>query len=150
MFFPALTTIFSQLYVLLKTFYVMSMEQRTIVVYTYNEGKILLWFHYENTIIQIQSTLVISNSKGLSEILRDICTSRYQVWSIEEKWIEQPHFTNVYVIWFLEIEIYWKYCGREEKLSVSPLFHNILLPIVRLSCLNRDQIFTSSVSGNSR
>ena len=33
----------------------------------------------------IQSTLVISNSKGLSEILRDIRTSTYQICRIEEK-----------------------------------------------------------------
>ena len=26
--------------------------------------------------------------------------------------------------------------------AISPLFHNILLPVVRHSCLNRDQIFT--------
>ena len=34
---------------------------------------------------EIQSTLVISNSKGLSEILRDIRSSTYQVCRIEEK-----------------------------------------------------------------
>ena len=33
----------------------------------------------------IQSTLVIANFKGLSEILRDICTSTYQVCRIKEK-----------------------------------------------------------------
>ena len=33
----------------------------------------------------IQSTLVISNSKGLSEILRDIRSSTYQVCRIEER-----------------------------------------------------------------
>ena len=47
--------------------------------------------------IYIQSTLVISQSKGLSEILRDICTSTYQICRIEEKQIEQTHFTNYYV-----------------------------------------------------
>ena len=35
--------------------------------------------------LQIQSTLVISKSKGLSEILRDIRSSTYQISSIEEK-----------------------------------------------------------------
>ena len=35
--------------------------------------------------LHIQSTLVISNSKGLSEILRDIRSSTYQVCRIEEK-----------------------------------------------------------------
>ena len=33
---------------------------------------------------KIQSTLVISNSKGLAEILRDIRTSTYQSWGSEE------------------------------------------------------------------
>ena len=32
----------------------------------------------------IQSTLVISKSKGLFEMLRDICTSTYQICRIEE------------------------------------------------------------------
>ena len=32
----------------------------------------------------IQSTLVISNSKGLTEILRDIRASTYQSWESEE------------------------------------------------------------------
>ena len=26
--------------------------------------------------------------------------------------------------------------------AISPLFHNVMLPVVRFSCLNRDQIFT--------
>ena len=34
---------------------------------------------------KVQSTLVISNSKGLSEILRDIRTSTYQICRISEK-----------------------------------------------------------------
>ena len=33
---------------------------------------------------QLQSTLVISNSKGLTETLRDIRTSTYQSWESEE------------------------------------------------------------------
>ena len=33
----------------------------------------------------IQSTLVISKSKGPSKTLRDIRTSTYQIYSIEEK-----------------------------------------------------------------
>ena len=40
----------------------------------------LIGSHYE-----IQSTLVISNTKGLSEMLRDIRTSTYQICRIEEK-----------------------------------------------------------------
>ena len=38
-----------------------------------------------SSIMDIQPTLVISNSKGLSEILRDIRSSTYQVCRIEEK-----------------------------------------------------------------
>ena len=44
----------------------------------------------------VQSTLVISNSKGLSEILRDIRTSTYQIFRIEEKLIRLTTF-NKYV-----------------------------------------------------
>ena len=39
----------------------------------------------KQAVIKTQSTLVISNSKGLSEILRDIRTSTYQICRIEEK-----------------------------------------------------------------
>ena len=48
--------------------------------------------------ISIQSTLVISKSKGPSETLRDIRTSTYQICSIVEKKFEQPNFTNEHVI----------------------------------------------------
>ena len=34
---------------------------------------------------------------------------------LRKKSIEQPHFTNEYVIWLLKLEIYWKYCGQEER-----------------------------------
>ena len=44
---------------------------------------------------KIQSTLVISNSKGLSEILRDICTSTYQIFRIEETVIRTTTFNNI-------------------------------------------------------
>ena len=48
--------------------------------------------------IKVQSTLVISKSKGPSKTLRDIHTSTYQICSIEEKKFEQPNVTNDYVI----------------------------------------------------
>ena len=44
----------------------------------------------------LQSTPVISNSKGLSEILRDICTSTYQICRIEDKIIRLTTF-NKYI-----------------------------------------------------
>ena len=42
----------------------------------------------------IQSTLVISNSKGLSETLRDIRTSTYQIFRIEEQIIRTTTFNK--------------------------------------------------------
>ena len=46
-------------------------------------------------IYQIQSTLVISNSKGLSETLRDIRTTTYQIFRIEEKIIRTTTFNKL-------------------------------------------------------
>ena len=43
---------------------------------------------------QLQSTLVISKSKGLSEIHRDICTLTYQICKTEEKISRTKNFTN--------------------------------------------------------
>ena len=40
---------------------------------------------FSHELAHLQSTLVISNSKGHSEILRDIRSSTYQVCRIEEK-----------------------------------------------------------------
>ena len=39
----------------------------------------------ENKMAKLQSTFVISKSMGLSEILRDIHTSTYQIYRIKEK-----------------------------------------------------------------
>ena len=43
------------------------------------------YYRVVNYMVKVLSTLVISNSKGLSEILRDIRTSTYQICRIEEK-----------------------------------------------------------------
>ena len=51
---------------------------------------LLFWFFGLN----IQSTLVISKSKGPSETLRDIRISTYQIWRIEKIPLKQPNFTN--------------------------------------------------------
>ena len=60
----------------------------------------------------IQSTLVISNSKGLSEILRDIRSSTYQVCRIEEKIILITTFNKMIGNWTYEVrdilKILWK------------------------------------------
>ena len=79
----------------------------------------------------IQSTLVISNSKGLCEILRDIRTSTYQICRIEEKIIRTITF-NIYICnWTLEVR------------DIFSSFPHFFLPVVRFSCLGRYQIFTS-------
>ena len=47
----------------------------------------------------IQSTLVISNSKGLSEILRDIRTSTYQICRTGQKLIRLTTFNKYIIMW---------------------------------------------------
>ena len=63
-------------------------------------------------LMQIQSTLVISNSKGLYETLRDIRTSTYQICRIEEKLIRLTTFNKYMCNWTLEVinisKILWK------------------------------------------
>ena len=74
-----------------------------------------------NRLVELQSTLVISNSNRLSEILRDIRTSTYQSYRIEEKIIRTTTFDKYMCNWTLEVrdilKILWK--------RISPLFHNI-------------------------
>ena len=48
-------------------------------------GELVSSFPTTSVRFYIQSTLVISKSKGLSETLRDIRTSTYQICRIEEK-----------------------------------------------------------------
>ena len=61
---------------------------------------------------EIQSTLAISNSTGLSEIVRNIRTSTYQICRIEEKLIRLTTFNKYMCNWTLEVrdilEILWK------------------------------------------
>ena len=72
---------------------------------------------------KVQSTLVISNSKGLSEILRDIRTSTYQICRIEEKIIRITTFNKYICNWTHEVrDIFKKYCGKEEKLLLRSNF----------------------------
>ena len=111
------------------------------------------------TSIQTQSTLVISNSKGLPESLLDIRTSTYQICRIEEKkiWTTTFHkYIYIYIIGLLKLrdilKILWK---REEILKeekFSPLFHNIFLPVVRFLCLmfRQGPDYHFEISGYSR
>ena len=61
---------------------------------------------------KLQLTLVISNSKGLSELLRDIRTSIYQICRIVEKIIRTTTFNRYICNWTLEVrdvlKILWK------------------------------------------
>ena len=89
----------------------------------------------------VYSRLVISNSKGLSEILRDIRTSTYQICRIEEKLIRLTTFNKYMCNLTPEVrdilKILWK---RGENFSSFP---QNFLTVVRFSSLGRDQIFTS-------
>ena len=68
------------------------------------------------------SRLSLSRIPRDSEILRDIRTSTYQICRIEEKLIRTTTLTKMYVIRFLKLKIYWKYCGKEEKLLLRSNF----------------------------
>ena len=61
---------------------------------------------FSHNAAQIQSTPVISNSKGLSEILRDNRTSTNQFCIIEEKLIRLSTFNKCMCNWTLEVKIY--------------------------------------------
>ena len=67
------------------------------------------------------------NRKGLSKTLRDIRTSTYQICSIEEKTI----WTTKFYKWLCNLtslirNIYWKYCGKGEKLLPRSKFSSFL------------------------
>ena len=67
---------------------------------------------YEPSFIKLQSTLVISNSKELSEILRNIRTSTYHICRIEKKLKRLTTFNKYMCNWTLEVrdilKILWK------------------------------------------
>ena len=75
----------------------------------------------------IQSALAISNSKGLSELLRDIRSLTYQICRIEEKLIRLTAFNKYMCNWTLEardiLKILWK--RGEIAGAISLLFYNI-------------------------
>ena len=76
----------------------------------------------------IQSTLVISNSKKISEILRDIRTSTYQICRIEEKLVRLTTFNKYMCNWTLEVRYIVNIVEKRRNCSlgaISPLFHNI-------------------------
>ena len=88
----------------------------------------------------LQSTLVISNSKGISEIFRD--TSTYQICRIEEKIIRTTTFNKYICNWTLELGDILKTLWKRGASNFSS-FPQYFLPVVRFSCLIRDKIFVS-------
>ena len=94
----------------------------------------------------IQSTLVISNSKGLSEILRDTRSSTYQVCRIEGKKIWLTTFNKVIGNWTFEVRDILKILWKKGEIAPQEqflLFLQYFPSVVRFSCIGRDQIFTS-------
>ena len=84
--------------------------------------------------LKLQSTLVISNSKGLSKILRDIRTSAYQICRLEEKINRLTAFNKCRCNWTLEVrhmlKILWKsgeIAPLEQFLLFSIIFCYLLL-----------------------
>ena len=73
----------------------------------------------------LQSTLIISNSKGPSETLWDIRTSTYQIFRIEEKIIQTTTFNKFIWNWTLDIRDISKILWKRGVGAISPLFHNI-------------------------
>ena len=93
--------------------------------------------YHGNINYNIQSTLVISNSTGLSGKLRDIRTSTYQICRIEEKLIRLTTFNKYMCNWTVEVrdilKILWKR-GEIAPLEQFLLFSTIFLHVVRFSC----------------
>ena len=71
----------------------------------------------------LHSTLVISNSKGLIEILRDIRTSTYQICRIEEKIIQITTFTKYVCNWTLEVRDILKILWKRGEIALLLDFH---------------------------
>ena len=65
----------------------------------------------------LQSTLVISNSKGLSEILRDIRSSTYQICRIEKKINRLTTFNKYMCNWTLEVRVILKILWKRGEIA---------------------------------
>ena len=89
-------------------------------------------------LMDLQSTLIISKSKGPSETLRDIRSSTYQMCGIEENTNRTNKFhKRTCNVTPLVRNIWWKIVENGRNCSwgaISPLIHNILLPEVRFLC----------------
>ena len=85
-----------------------------------------LWFQIEpsslfHSVLWLQWALVISKSKGIAEILRDISSSTYQIWRIEQK----INRTTIFHKWILKLDAFWKYFGKKEKLLPRSIFSSL-------------------------
>ena len=84
---------------------------------------------------KLQSALVTLKSKGLLEILRGIRTLTYQICRIEEKLNRTTTFNKCICNLTPEVRDMLKILRKRG--AISPLFHNILLSVVRFSCVSR-------------
>ena len=66
----------------------------------------------------MQSILVIWNSKGLSEILRDIHTLTYQICRIEEKITRTTTFNKYMYKWTLEVRDFLKILWKRGEIAL--------------------------------
>ena len=85
-----------------------------------------LWNSEHTSVTELQSTLVISNSKGLSEILRDIRTSTYQICRIEEKLIRLITFNKYMCNWTLEVRDILKILWKRGEIAPRSNFSSFL------------------------
>ena len=90
--------------------------------------------------VHLYSRLSLSRSPRVSLKYFVISEPRHIRFAELRKKIEQPHLTNVYVIGLLKLEIR-SYVENIVEMrrncslgAIFPLFHNILLPSIRVSC----------------
>ena len=97
--------------------YVSSYQRWIKSVITLGNHKVLKTLTKTLTFVDADANV---NANAAAEA-RSNTTALHESCSGEQKWTEQQQLTNVYVIWLLKLEIYWKYCGKEEKLLLSNL-----------------------------
>ena len=101
-------------------------------------------FHWKLLICQyLQSTFIISKTKGLSEILRDIGTSTYQICRIEEKNNQIIRFHKGIYNLTPDVRDIEKYCGEGEKMILRSNFFlspQYFITCCKISMLKRKNI----------
>ena len=85
------------------------------------------------------------------EILRDICTSTYQICKIEEKIIRTTTFNKYICNWTLGVRDILKILWKRGEIAPFSYFPQYFLPVVRFSCLySQGPEFHLVISGYSR